>query len=115
MTDIFENTILCKNCNKQMEKGKVVKNSFSLRALKCPKCHSIIIHPQDEIEYKHFMNLKKKKFAVKLRMVGNSYTVSIPKEIVKFINDQNKVLNELVKLNFEGMRKLSLIFDDEKE
>ncbi len=98
-----------------MEKGNVVKNGFSLRALKCLKCHSIIIHPKDETEYKNFVNLRKKKFAVKLRMVGNSYTISIPREIVNFINEQNKVLNEIVKLNFEGMKKLSLVFDDEEK
>jgi hypothetical protein len=115
MTDIFENTIICKNCKKEMEKVRVIKNGFSLRALKCPKCNEIIIHPHDEDEYKHFLCLRKKAYSVKLRMVGNSYTISIPREIVNFINEQNKLLNDFVRLNFEGMKKISLSFDEDEE
>ena len=44
-------------------------------------------------------------------MVGNSYTVSIPKEIVNFINDQNKVMDDMVRLSFDKMNRLSLEFD----
>ena len=94
-----------------MNKAALVKNGFSMRALKCLSCENYIIHPQDENEYKQFLILRKKHFSVKLRLVGNSYTVSIPREIVNFINDQDKIIDEIVKLNFEGMRKLSLIFD----
>ena len=94
-----------------MNKAALVKNGFSMRALKCLTCDNFIIHPHDENEYKQFLSLRKKNFNVKLRMVGNSYTVSIPREIVNFINDQDKIIDEIVKLNFEGMRKLSLIFD----
>jgi hypothetical protein len=114
MNDIFENPILCKNCKKQMNKATLVKNNFSMRALKCLHCNNFIIHPTDEAEYKHFLNLRKKDFNVKLRLVGNSYTVSIPREIVNFINEQDKIIDEIVKLNFEGMRKLSLVFDQGK-
>lgn len=94
-----------------MKKVQAIKNGFAMRALKCFQCNNLIIHPQDEVEYKQFMNLRKKDFSVKLRMVGNSYTVSIPREIVNFINEQNKMINEIVKLNFEGMKKVSLVFD----
>ena len=44
-------------------------------------------------------------------MVGNSYTVSIPKEIVNFINEQNKVMDDMVRLNLDRMNRLSLEFD----
>lgn len=110
MTDIFDNKILCKNCNKQMQKVKIVKNGLELRALKCD-CGNIIIHPQDEAEYENYLKLKNKTFKVKLRLVGNSYAVSIPKEIVEFIKEQEKIMDNMVKLAFEDARRLSLMFE----
>ena len=110
MTDIFDNQILCKKCNVKMKKVKIAKNGFLLRAVMCPKCHAKIIHPLDEQEYLKFINLKNKNFSVKMRLVGNSYAVSIPKEIVLFMREQEKMMNDMVKLCFEDVGKLSLNF-----
>ncbi len=115
MSDIFDNTILCKKCNTKMQKAKIVKNGFLFRALICPKCNEKIIHPSDEAEYNKFINLKNKEFHVKMRLVGNSYSVSIPKEIVLFMREQEKIMNDMVRLCFEDMGKLSLDFREEKE
>ena len=108
--DIFDNPILCKKCGKQMEKTEIIKNGFKLRAVVCPKCGEKIIHPLDKEEYKKFMNLKNKEFKVKMRIVGNSYAVSIPKEIVSFIHEQEKIFDNMVRLCFEDARKLSIKF-----
>ncbi len=94
-----------------MQKISLVKNGFTFRSLQCKNCGNKIIHPEDKQEYDHYINLKKKDFNVKLRMVGNSYTVSIPKEIVNFINEQNKVMDDMVRLNLDRMNRLSLEFD----
>jgi len=110
MMDIFDNTILCKKCNSKMKKDSFTKNGFVFRTMVCPKCHLRIIHPVDEQEYNKFINLKNKEFRVKMRLVGNSYAVSIPKEIVSFMEHQEKVMDEMVKLCFEDMGKLSLNF-----
>ncbi|MBS3072268.1 hypothetical protein J4477_00335 [Candidatus Pacearchaeota archaeon] len=110
--DIFNHTVICKNCSKPMEKTKIFKNGFCFRALQCAKCDIKIIHPEDKLEYQNFLKLRNKQFNVKLRMVGNSYTVSIPKEIVNFINEQDKIMDEMVKLSFEKMGKLALIFNE---
>ncbi|HTY43667.1 MAG TPA: hypothetical protein VMC80_00280 [Patescibacteria group bacterium] len=110
MTDIFENKIFCNKCNTKMEKAQIAKNGFVLRAMVCPKCNEKIIHPVDEQEYNRFANLKNKEFQVKMRLVGNSYTVSIPKEIVSFIKEQEKIMNDMVKLCFEDLGRLSLNF-----
>ena len=63
--------------------------------------------------------MRRKTFNVKLRVVGNSHAISIPKEIVDFINETNqgmrKHMNEMVKLCFEDFGKLSVNFMDEKE
>ena len=108
--DIFQNTILCANCNTKMNRVQMHKNGFVLRSIVCPKCHSRIIHPKDEQEYKDFVNLKKKQFSVKMRFVGNSYAVSIPKEIVNFMHEQEKLMDDMVKLSFEEFGRISLKF-----
>lgn len=113
--DIFDNTILCKKCNAKMQKAQLVKNHFLFRVLVCPKCHEKLIHPADEQEYGRFINLKNKEFHVKMRLVGNSYAVSIPKEIVSFMREQEKIMDDMVKLCFEDMGKLSLNFGNEEE
>ncbi|MBU2562400.1 MAG: hypothetical protein KKF68_01945 [Nanoarchaeota archaeon] len=110
MTDIFDNTILCKKCNTKMERARITKNRFLFRAVVCPKCHEKIIHPVDEQEYNRFINLKNKEFRVKMRLVGNSYAVSIPKEIVSFMEEQEKVMDEMVRLCFEDIGRVSLNF-----
>ena len=110
MADIFDNTILCGNCNIKMKKVEVVKNRFILRAVICPRCNGKIIHPADEQEYNRFINLKNKEFRVKMRLVGNSYAVSIPKEIVSFIREQEKIMGDMVRLCFEDFGRVSLNF-----
>ena len=111
MVDIFDNIILCKKCDTKMKKAKLAKRGFLFRAVICPKCDEKIIHPVDEQEYNKFINLKNKEFRVKMRLVGNSYAVSIPKEIVSFMNEQEKAMSEMVKLCFEDMGRLSLDFN----
>ena len=84
--DIFDAKVTCKNCDKEMKKVIVNKNGFELRALKCEKCGESIVHPADLNASEHYKDLKGKTFHVKLRMVGNSHAISIPKEIFDFIN-----------------------------
>ena len=91
------------------------KNGFLFRAVVCPKCSEKIIHPVDEQEYNRFINLKNKDFRVKMRLVGNSYAVSIPKEIVSFLKEQEKIMDDMVRLCFEDFGKLSLNFQEIKK
>jgi len=115
MADIFDNPILCKKCNTRMKPVKLGKDGFLLRAVECPECKSRVLHPTDEAEYEKFRKLRDKTYRVKMRIVGNSYAVSIPREIVNFIKDQEKIMNDMVKLCFDDSRKLSLFFGDEGE
>jgi hypothetical protein len=98
-----------------MTRVKIAKNGFIFRAMMCPKCHTKIIHPIDEQEYLKFINLKNKNFSVKMRLVGNSYAVSIPKEIVSFMREQEKMMNDMVRLCFEDVGRLSLNFSEEEK
>lgn len=111
MADIFDNTILCKECDKKMKKTEVARNGFLLRVVVCSDCGKKIIHPSDKQEYDRFINLKNKEYKVKMRLVGNSYAVSIPKEIVSFIKEQERIMNDMVKLCFEDFGRLSLSFN----
>ncbi len=111
MADIFDNQILCNRCKKVMKPSLINKNGFNLRTLKCDKCGEIIVHPADKQEYDNFMRLKQKEFNVKMRMVGNSYAVSIPREIVDFMKDQEKIVNDMVRLCFNGANSLNLQFN----
>ncbi len=97
-----------------MEKAKVAKGGFLLRAMVCPHCKEMLIHPVDEQEYSKFVSLKNKEFRVKMRLVGNSYAISIPKEIVSFMREQEKIMNDMVRLCFEDLGKVSLDFNPVK-
>jgi len=115
MVDIFEYDILCDRCEKKMQSSLLSKNGFNLRIKKCPSCGKIVIHPEDQLEYENFMRLKKKEYEVKMRMVGNSYAVSIPREIVDFMREQERMINDVVKLSFQDAGSLSLMFNTENE
>lgn len=110
MTDIFDNTILCNKCNIKMIPFTIEHNGFILRAVKCSKCNSKIVHPRDNQDYQDFLNLRRKEFIVKMRFVGNSYAISIPKEIVNFIKEQEKIADDMVKLCFEESGRISINF-----
>lgn len=118
MTDIFENKIICRNCNVDMKKAVVNKKGVELRAVRCDKCGDTIIHPADLNCLEHFNDLKGKTFNVKLRMVGNSHAISIPKEIIDFMNETNKNMrrevDDMVRLCFEDFRKLRLVFGEDE-
>ena len=111
MKDIFDAKVMCENCDKIMKPRLVSKNGFNLRAVKCEECGDAIIHPVDMQEYENFMRLKEKEYSVKMRMVGNSYAVSIPREIVDFMREQEKMMDDMVKLCFEEAGRISLSFN----
>jgi DNA-directed RNA polymerase subunit RPC12/RpoP len=126
MTDIFDMRILCKKCNAEMKPKVFEKNGLQLRAIECPRCKDKIIHPADLNCMNRYNDLKGKTYNVKLRMVGNSHAVSIPKEIVDLINEQHRLMSEqhkrmnremedFVKLAFEDFGKLRLTFWDEED
>ena len=120
MTDVFDAKIMCKNCDEEMRQGFVNRKGAQLRAVKCDLCGDTIIHPADLNCLEQYKDLKGKIFNVKLRVVGNSHAISIPKEIVNFMNDMHKntsgEMDDMVRLCFDDFRKLSLRFgEDERE
>jgi len=84
MKDIWENTIVCNECGSKTKKITINKENFDIRTWQCIKCGKEWHHPIDSNSYLQWKKIKNGKFRVKLRQVGNSITVSIPKEIVNF-------------------------------
>lgn len=119
MTDLFDAKISCKNCDIVMSRGRVEHGGMLVRALRCGKCGDMIIHPEDKIAVEQFRNLKGKTFSVKLRVVGNSHAVSIPKEVVDFLHHMHNQIDgdfdKMVRLCVENSKQLSLRFDEENE
>ncbi len=115
MEDIFDNVILCSKCDKRMTPKLLSRNGFNLRTVKCDNCGKSIVHPEDKKEYEEFVKLKQKEYNVKMRMVGNSYAVSIPREIVDFMQEQESMMNNMVKLCFEEAGRIRLDFDSNNQ
>lgn len=107
MSDVYNNKMICNSCNRETVKSEFVKDGFILRGWVCNSCNKRWIHPSDLEKYNNFKKLKDKEFNVKLRMVGNSYTISIPKEIILFHHIKQ---DELVRLSLEDKEKVVLYF-----
>ena len=105
--DLLENDVLCKKCNVTMQKGTATKGGFKLRAFQCPSCQVKYFHPVDLERYEQYHKLKTKQFSMKLRMIGNSYCISIPREIIRFNNIEE---DSMVSLSMEDPERVGLIF-----
>ena len=113
MQDIFDTTIMCDNCNKKTNKKTIDKQGFPIRSWECPSCKQIWPHPQDVQDFKNFQRLRNKQFQVKLRLVGNSYTVSIPREIIDFEEEMKremKKMDKIIQMSLEEPGKVNLFF-----
>ncbi len=105
--DVFDNIMICSFCKKKTVKEEAIKDGFRIRVWRCPSCGQTWPHPGDLQEYDKFKQLQNKNFNVKLRMVGNSYTISIPKEIIMFHELRR---DELVRLALEDRERVVLYF-----
>ena len=106
MKDVYENDILCKNCKKKTVKGQIVRDGFKIRTWECQKCGKIWHHPLDTNEYLKFNKLKQKHFKVKLRRVGNSFSATIPNEIIEFEGIKDK--GRLIDMQLEAANKVAM-------
>ena len=82
--DFWENMGTCNKCNVRLEKTITQKANFEIRTWHCKKCGKKWLHPIDLEKYSQWEKLKDSLFEVKVREVGNSFTVSIPKDIINF-------------------------------
>ncbi len=109
MEDIFSATILCTECNQPTQRKIEQKDGFELRSAQCKRCNKVFYHPVDLQRFQKFKNLKEKEFTVKLRMVGNSHCISIPKEVLLF-RQLEQQLDQLVNLSLQGPDQMIITF-----
>lgn len=108
MMDLLENTdVLCKKCKEPMERAIALKDGFQLRVFQCPNCKARYFHPSDLEKYEEYHKLKEKQYSMKLRMVGNSFCISIPKEIVRFTHTRE---DSFVALSMEDPNNVRIVF-----
>ena len=115
MNDLQDAAIFCESCNKKAIKRLIDKHGFTLRAWQCPSCDNEWIHPLDAQEYERFKNIAQKTFRVKLRLVGNSYAISIPREIISFQEELLHDIDEIIKMSLDGPERLSIFFTKKGE
>ena len=113
MKDIFDTTALCSKCKTRMDKKIKVSEGHKLRFFNCTKCSEQIYHPLDLKKFEDFQKLKQREFQVKLRMVGNSFSVTIPKEIIEFEEQFTKMereMDKMMRLSLEEPGRIRLCF-----
>jgi NAD-dependent SIR2 family protein deacetylase len=113
MKDIFDAEVLCPGCKTRTKKKTGIKEGYRLRFFECPKCSQKIYHPLDIKQYEEFNRLKQREFQVKLRMVGNSFSVTIPKEIIEFeekFKQMEEEMDRVMRLTLEEPGKINLHF-----
>ena len=106
MEDVYENDIVCKRCGKKTIKGSIIRDGIAIRTWECGGCGKIWHHPLDTNEYLKFAKLKNKHFKSKLRKVGNSFSATIPNEIIEF--EGIKKEGKIVDLQFESAKKVAI-------
>ncbi|MFH1456464.1 MAG: hypothetical protein ABIF40_05970 [archaeon] len=112
MEEIYDTVLLCDKCTDPTQKSYVVKDGIKIRTWHCIKCNKKWHHPTDLEDYHRFKEIKMKDFEVKLRPVGNSWTVSIPKEIINF---QEVTRTKIVHLSLNEPGKIVLRFKKVKK
>ena len=118
MKDLFDADIICNKCKDKTEKSVILKEGINMRYSECLSCKERWYHPSDIKDYEEFKKLKEREFHVKLRMVGNSFSVTIPKEIIEFeeqFNQMEKEMDKIMKLCLDRPGRLSLQFSEELE
>lgn len=110
MEDIFNAKLICDGCDIEAIPKYAEREGFKIRVKECSKCGKIWYHPGDMHNFNEFKQLKNRDFEVKLRMVGNSFCVSIPREIIAF-KELERELDQFVKMCLEEPNKLVLFFN----
>lgn len=112
MADIYDTIMVCDHCNSRTKRELVNRDGYEIRAWVCPICKKHWYHPTDLSEYKTYQVLKQRNFEVKLREVGNSWVVSVPKEIIRF---EEISATKVIRLNMDEPGKVILRFTQIKK
>ncbi|MBS3128524.1 hypothetical protein J4410_05235 [Candidatus Woesearchaeota archaeon] len=80
----FDQVKLQCSCGSRMRKMTTSLKGISVRGWECEKCHEEMIHPEDAQKVLEIEKARKKNLlTVKLRKVGKSNVITVPKIIME--------------------------------
>ena len=95
-------------CGDMAGKSAIKYKSYEVRGWICKKCGKEYIHPEDSLKISKLEALKKNGIRVKVRTVGQSLVITLPKELVDIYGLEK---GEIVELTPENMRKIEIAMD----
>ena len=98
------NEIPCE-CGSMASKSAVKYKDYEVRGWICKKCKKEYMHPEDSIKISRLEELKKSGIKVKIRTVGQSLVITLPKELANLYGLEQ---GETVELSPENFRKIEI-------
>lgn len=92
-------------CGGMASKGTVKYKDYEVRGWACKKCKKEYIHPEDSLKISKIEALKKSGIKVKVRTVGQSLVITLPKVIVELYGLER---GEMVELTPENLNKIKI-------
>ncbi|MBI4171022.1 MAG: hypothetical protein HY514_04955 [Candidatus Aenigmarchaeota archaeon] len=106
--DINKWTEIPCECGGMAGRSTVKYKDYEVRGWVCKKCKKEYIHPEDSLKISRFEALKKSRVRVKIRTVGQSLVITLPKEITELYGLQK---GETVGLSPESMTRIGIELD----
>lgn len=92
-------------CGGMARRSTVKYKNYEVRGWICKKCKKEYIHPEDSLKISKLEELRKSKVRVKIRTVGQSLVITLPKEIAKLYGLEK---GETVELSPENFKKIEI-------
>lgn len=92
-------------CGNMASRSTIKYNDYEIRGWICKKCMKEYIHPEDSLKISKIEALKKSGIKVKIRTVGQSLVITLPKELAEVYNLEK---GEMVELVPESLKKIEI-------
>lgn len=91
-------------CGAMASKRTIKYKDYEVRGWVCEKCKKEYIHPEDSLKISKLEALKKEHVKVKIRTVGQSLVITLPKEVAEVYDLEKGETVELLPENFKKLR-----------
>lgn len=92
-------------CGAMASKSTVKYKEYEVRGWICKKCKKEYIHPEDSLKISKLEALKKNNVKVKIRTVGQSLVITLPKEIAELYGLEK---GEIVSLSPGNLKRIEI-------
>ncbi len=92
-------------CGGKASRSTVKYKDYEVRGWVCKKCKKEYINPEDSLKISKMEALKKSGVKVKIRNVGQSLVITLPKELAELYGLQK---GETVELSPENFKKIEI-------